>query len=70
MFFRLGRAFSLATGFFALLGFIAVPLGDKTGYEHVCSALRTPEGQRAVTAVGEAYDATKARLVGALRARE
>lgn len=65
MFFRLGRrAFSLATGFFALLGFVAVPLGDQTGYEHVCTALNTPEGKRATSALSELYDATKARLFG------
>lgn len=70
MLLRFGRrALSLATGFFALLGFIAVPLGDKTGYEHVCAALRTPEGARAVTALSDAYDATKARLFGYVKGK-
>ena len=70
MLFRLGRRLiSYATGFFALLGFFAVPLGDKTGYEHVCTALRTPEGQRAVDALTDAYAATKAKLFGEVRAQ-
>lgn len=65
MFLRAGRrAISLATGFFAFLGFVAVPLGGKTGYEHLQTTLSTKEGKRATSALGDVYDATKARLIG------
>lgn len=53
----------MVTGFFALLGFIAVPIGERTGYEHLKAALGTPEGQQAVVAVARAYVATKDRCV-------
>jgi len=63
--FRLGRrVISLATGFFALLGFVAVPIGDRTGFEHVKTALGTSEGQEAIAAVGRAWDATRERCLG------
>jgi hypothetical protein len=54
----------MVTGFFALLGFIAVPIGERTGYEHVNAALSTPEGREAVTAVARAYGALRERIVG------
>ena len=64
MLLRLGRrAIGMVTGFFALLGFVAVPIGDRTGYEHVKQALETPEGREAVAAVGRAYVATRDRLL-------
>jgi len=67
---RLGRrAISLGTSFFALLGFVAVPLGDKTAYQHVASAISTPEGKRATAALGDAYEATKQRLFGKVTAQ-
>jgi hypothetical protein len=54
----------MVTGFFALLGFIAVPIGERTGYEHVKAALSTPEGREAVTAVARAYGALRERFFG------
>jgi hypothetical protein len=63
VFFRLGRrAIGLVTGFFALLGFIAVPIGERTGYEHVKAALATPEGHEAVAAVSRAYSALREKF--------
>jgi hypothetical protein len=68
--FRLGRrAIGMVTGFFALLGFIAVPIGERTGYEHVKSALGTPEGREAVAAVARAYEATRDRSLSWLAER-
>ncbi len=65
MFFRLGRrAIGMVTGFFALLGFIAVPIGEHTGYEHVKAALGTAEGREAIAAVARAYEATRDRCLG------
>lgn len=65
MLLRFGRrAVSYATSFFALLGFVAVPLGDKTGYEHVKAVLATEEGKRATSALGDLYESTKQRLFG------
>jgi hypothetical protein len=63
--FRLGRrAIGLVTGLFALLGFIAVPIGERTGYEHVKAVLGTPEGREAVAAIARAYEATRDRCMG------
>lgn len=63
MLIRLGRrAIGMVTSFFALLGFIAVPIGERTGYEHVKSALATPEGQEAVAAMSRAYEATREKF--------
>lgn len=64
MLFRLGRrAIGMATSFFAVLGFIAVPIGDRTAYEHVKVALATPEGREATAALGRAYAALQSRVV-------
>lgn len=53
----------MATSFFAVLGFIAVPIGDRTAYEHVKLALATPEGREATAALGRAYSAIQDRVV-------
>lgn len=46
---RLGRQIvgTVISGF-ALLGFAFVQLGDRTGLEHACAILATPEAERAV----------------------
>lgn len=54
----------MVTSFFALLGFIAVPIGDRTAYEHVKVALLTPEGREAARALSHAYSALREKLVG------
>lgn len=53
----------MATSFFAVLGFIAVPIGERTAYEHVKLALATPEGQQTTAALGRAYAAIQNRVV-------
>lgn len=53
----------MATSFFAVLGFVAVPIGECTAYEHVKLALATPEGQQTTAALGRAYAAIQDRVV-------
>ena len=53
----------MATSFFAVLGFIAVPIGERTAYEHVKLALATPEGQQTTAALARAYGAIQDRVV-------
>lgn len=40
------RLISLAVLSFAALGFLAVPIGDRTGYEHTRALLGTREAER------------------------
>ena len=37
------RAAELVIGLFALLGFVCVPLGRKTGFEHLVAIVQTPQ---------------------------
>lgn len=46
-----------------MLGFVAVPIGERTAYEHVKVALATPEGREATAALGRAYSALQDRVV-------
>jgi hypothetical protein len=56
---NLGRRLLEGTvGLFALLGFLYVPLGQKTGFEHACAVLSTP----AATAAIEDVTTTALRL--------
>jgi hypothetical protein len=49
VFFALGRRVVFGViGFFALLGFISVPLGDKTGWGHLQLILASPATTHAV----------------------
>ena len=41
------RAIDLTVVLFAVLGFASVPLGEKTGLEHVRSILSSPQAQQA-----------------------
>lgn len=43
---------SLVVLSFATLGFLAVPIGPKTGYEHVRGALATPQAAHLGDALG------------------
>lgn len=52
------RLVSLVVLSFAALGFLAVPIGDKTGYEHTRTLLGTREAAR----VGESLEALGAKL--------
>ena len=53
MFFAAGRRlFTLVVVTFACLGFMTVPVGTKTGYEHVKTVLATPEAERVAESLG------------------
>lgn len=49
MLFRLGRsALYGVVAFFALIGFVSVPLGEKTGWGHLQAIIATPAASQAV----------------------
>jgi hypothetical protein len=61
---RLGRRILLAgASFFALLGFIAVPVGEQTGLEHVRGFLRSDTGKQVVSTSGEVGSATRRQVL-------
>ncbi len=62
---RLGhRAVELVVGGFALLGFVYVPLGDRTGLEHVARILRTPAATELGRSLLGTAERARARLLG------
>jgi hypothetical protein len=72
--FRLGRrAISSGVAFFALLGFVSVPLGEKTGWGHVQAIAQTPATSRALyelkNCVGEWQHRLTGWLTSTLRSR-
>jgi hypothetical protein len=61
---RLGRRILfLGGGFFAILGFIAVPVGEQTGLEHVRGFFRSDTGKRVVSVGGDVGVATRGQLL-------
>jgi len=68
--FRLGRraVFSAVT-FFALLGFVSVPLGEKTGWAHVQAIAATPAASQAIADFKDGVGLWQHRLVGWFTAR-
>jgi hypothetical protein len=58
------RAIDLAVLFLALYAFAFVPLGRRTGLEHVRAILRTHAAEDAGHELMEAFDHLKARLLG------
>lgn len=60
------RLVSLVVCSFATLGFLAVPIGPKTGYEHLRSVLATPEATRVGEALGTLGRALKKTLISEL----
>jgi hypothetical protein len=55
--------------FFALLGFVSVPLGHKTGFSHVQAILATPAAAQAVDEFKLSVADWEHRLVGWLTSR-
>lgn len=53
------RALELAVAFFALYAFIFVPLGERTGFQHLQAILSTPEAERA----GKELEAASSRML-------
>ena len=50
-------------GLFALLGFLYVPLGHHTGFEHACAVLSTPQAAAAIEDLTAAALAMRSRAV-------
>lgn len=51
------------TGLFALLGFLYVPLGQRTGFEHARAVLSTPAASAAVDDVARSALQLRAKLL-------
>ena len=67
---RLGRrALDLVIGLFAVLGFFYVPLGPRTGFEHVKAIVATPPALEAYRGFVSAADKLHRTLVDKLRGR-
>ena len=61
----LRRAVDLVVCFLALYAFAFVPLGERTGLEHLKAVLRTPAAKTAGHELVEAADRLRQRLLGA-----
>jgi hypothetical protein len=62
---KLGRrALDFAVGFFALLGFVWVPLGQRTAFEHVKAIFTSRPAVDAGRELGEAATRVRRRLFG------
>jgi autotransporter translocation and assembly factor TamB len=61
--FRIGRrlAFS-ALAFFAFVGFVSVPLGNKSGFEHLKAIASTPEAAQAIGEVKSRLLSTQSQV--------
>jgi hypothetical protein len=67
---RLGRRVIYSgVAFFALLGFVSVPLGQKTGWAHIQAIAATPAATRAVDEFKSSVAEWEHRLVGWLTSR-
>lgn len=60
------RAAEILVGLFALLGFVCVPLGQKTGFEHVVAIASTPAVLEAGRDLLAAAERARLRLLGGL----
>jgi hypothetical protein len=60
----------MVVGLFALLGFVYVPLGHKTGFEHLRAIAQTTAAREAASDLAEAVLWARTRLVGALTGNE
>ena len=70
MLLRLGRGFVFGgISFFALLGFVSVPLGDKTGWGHLQAIAATPAATHAVDEFTQSASEYRHRVFGWLTSR-
>lgn len=60
----------MVVGLFALLGFVYVPLGHKTGFEHLKAIAETGAAREAARDLAEAAIWARARVLGALTGSE
>jgi hypothetical protein len=61
------RALDLVIGLFAMLGFFYVPLGPRTGFEHVKAIVATPPAREAYRGFVSAADQLHRTLLDKLR---
>jgi hypothetical protein len=54
----------MVVGLFALLGFVCVPLGHKTGFEHVKAIVQTSAAREAASDLARALIWARARVLG------
>jgi hypothetical protein len=64
------RCFESVVGLFAILGFLYVPLGDRTGFEHAKAVLATPAAYAALEDLTRTAMALRARALTYLTGRE
>jgi hypothetical protein len=64
------RVFGLGVSIFATLGFLAVPLGEKTGFQHAKSIAMSTEAQRFGRDLWRAATVLKQRLLTEARVSE
>ena len=64
------RATEILVGLFALLGFVCVPLGQKTGFEHVRAIAATGAAREAARDLLSALTWARSRLFGAVTESE
>ncbi len=68
---KLGRrALDLVIGLFALLGFFYVPLGPRTGFEHVKAIVATRPAREACRGLVSAADRFQRTILDKLRGRK
>ena len=60
------RFLGLGVSIFATLGFLAVPLGNKTGYQHAKAIVLSTEAQRFASELGQAAGQLKGYLLSEL----
>jgi hypothetical protein len=56
----------MVVGLFAFLGFVYVPLGQKTGFEHLKAIAESPPARAAMSELVDAFVSVRARLLAAL----
>lgn len=67
---NLGRRLAESViGLFAILGFVYVPLGRRTGFEHACAVLSTPAAAAAIEDVSRTALQLRTRVLDFLTQR-
>lgn len=64
------RCFESVVGLFAILGFLYVPLGHRTGFEHAKAVLATPAAYAALEDLTSTAVALRARALAYVTGRE
>lgn len=64
------RAVGIAVGIFAALGFLAVPLGERTGFQHARAIFTSSEARDFARELERATQELKARILGEVTSKE